>query len=103
MKKLIVVAVLLFGIANYAQEKNTHPKKAEMEQMTPAQRKEFKDLVESLGGTVCGSISKKTTLILLGENAGPNKIEAIDNLKSSQNFKIFTNENIQEFFDLIKK
>ena len=66
-------------------------------------RKEFKDLVESLGGTVCGSISKKTTLILLGENAGPNKIEAIDNLKSSQNFKIFTNENIQEFFDLIKK
>jgi DNA ligase (NAD+) len=66
-------------------------------------RKEFKDLVESLGGTVCGSISKKTTLILLGENAGPNKIEAIDNLKNSQNFKIFTNENIQEFFDLIKK
>ncbi len=64
-------------------------------------RKDFKDLVENLGGKVCSSISKKTTLILLGENAGPNKIEAIETLKKTTNFKIFTNDNIQDFLDLI--
>lgn len=65
-------------------------------------RKDFKEIVEKLGGTICGSISKKTTIILLGENAGPNKIEAIEKLKNTQHFKIYTNDNIQEFLTLIK-
>lgn len=65
-------------------------------------RKDFKNIVEKLGGTICGSISKKTTIILLGENAGPNKIADIEKLKDTQHFKIYTNDNIQEFLTLIK-
>lgn len=41
MKKLILVAVLLFGITNYAQGKKSDNKKSEMEQMTPEQRNDL--------------------------------------------------------------
>ncbi len=41
MKKLILVAILLCSIANFAQEKKSNNKKNDMEQMTPAQRNDL--------------------------------------------------------------
>ena len=33
-------------------------------------RKEINDLIESLGGKAAGSVSKKTSYVVAGENAG---------------------------------
>lgn len=41
MKNLFVIALILFGLTNYAQEKKSQNPKSEMEQMTPAQRNEL--------------------------------------------------------------
>lgn len=46
-------------------------------------REDFKRRVVSLGGKICSSITKKTTLVLMGDNAGPKKVSAIDGLKSA--------------------
>ena len=38
--------------------------------MTRFSRKEINELIESLGGKAAGSVSKKTSLVVAGENAG---------------------------------
>lgn len=38
-------------------------------------REEYKDLIEKNGGKNSGSISKKTTFVLAGDNMGPSKLE----------------------------
>ena len=43
-------------------------------------RDEYKDMIEKNGGKHVGSISKKTTFILAGENMGPSKLEKAQKL-----------------------
>ena len=43
-------------------------------------RDEYKDLIERHGGKNVGSISKKTTAVLAGENMGPSKLEKAQKL-----------------------
>ena len=43
-------------------------------------RDEYKDMIEKNGGKNVGSISKKTTFILAGENMGPSKLEKAQKL-----------------------
>ena len=43
-------------------------------------RDEYKALIENNGGKNVGSISKKTTFILAGENMGPSKLEKAQSL-----------------------
>lgn len=43
-------------------------------------RDEYKELIEKNGGKNVGSISKKTSFILAGENMGPSKLEKADKL-----------------------
>ena len=57
-------------------------------------RDEYKDIIEKHGGKNVGSISKKTSFILAGENMGPSKLEKAQKL----GIKIM-NEN--EFLSLI--
>ena len=38
-------------------------------------RDEYKEMIEKNGGKNVGSISKKTSFILAGENMGPSKLE----------------------------
>ena len=57
-------------------------------------RDEYKDIIEKHGGKNVGSISKKTSFILAGENMGPSKLEKVQKL----GIKIM-NEN--EFLSLI--
>ena len=43
-------------------------------------REEYKELIESEGGKNAGSISKKTSFVLAGENMGPSKLEKCKDL-----------------------
>ena len=43
-------------------------------------REEYKILIEAHGGKNVGSISKKTSFILAGENMGPSKLEKASKL-----------------------
>ena len=43
-------------------------------------RDEYKDIIESQGGKNSGSISKKTSFVLAGENMGPSKLEKCQKL-----------------------
>ena len=43
-------------------------------------RDEYKELIEKHGGKNVGSISKKTSFILAGENMGPSKLEKAEKL-----------------------
>lgn len=43
-------------------------------------RDEYKNLIEKNGGKNVGSISKKTSFILAGENMGPSKLEKAQKL-----------------------
>lgn len=43
-------------------------------------RDEYKDIIEKHGGKNVGSISKKTSFILAGENMGPSKLEKAQKL-----------------------
>ena len=47
--------------------------------LTRFSRKEINELIESLGGKAAGSVSKKTSLVVAGENAGskPKKAEEL--------------------------
>lgn len=58
-------------------------------------RDEYKDIIEKHGGKNVGSISKKTSFILAGENMGPSKLEKAQKL----GIRIM-NEN--EFLELIE-
>ena len=39
-------------------------------------REEIAEIIESLGGNVSGSVSKKTDIVLVGENAGSKETKA---------------------------
>ncbi len=43
-------------------------------------REEYKEMIEKNGGKNSGSISKKTTFVLAGENMGPAKLEKANSL-----------------------
>jgi DNA ligase (NAD+) len=43
-------------------------------------RDEYKQLIEQNGGKNVGSISKKTSFILAGENMGPSKLQKAESL-----------------------
>lgn len=43
-------------------------------------RDEYKELIEKNGGKNVGSISKKTSFILAGDNMGPSKLEKAEKL-----------------------
>lgn len=62
---------------------------------TQHSRDEYKAIIEKNGGKNVGSISKKTTFILAGENMGPAKLEKAEKL----GIKIMGEE---EFLELIK-
>lgn len=62
--------------------------------LEPYTRKKIEELVVAHGGKLTKSISKSTTLIIVGENPGPEKIEKAKNL----NIKTL---NQQEFLNLI--
>ena len=47
--------------------------------MTQLTRNEAKEKIEALGGTVAGSVSKKTDLVIAGEDAG-SKLEKATSL-----------------------
>ena len=66
-------------------------------------RNDFKEMVVANGGKVCSGISKKTNLVLMGDGAGPSKVEAIENLKNA-GFKIdvYTPATLSDFLDLLK-
>ena len=62
----------------------------------------FKDMVVSNGGTICSSITKKCNLVLLGDNAGPKKVKAIDEFqKAGQHIDVYTPETLDEFLKLM--
>ena len=43
-------------------------------------RDEYKEMIENNGGKNVGSVSKKTSFILAGENMGPSKLEKAQKL-----------------------
>lgn len=48
---------------------------------TPARRNELKTIIEKHGGKISSSISKSTEYLLVGENAGPEKLKEAEKLK----------------------
>jgi DNA ligase (NAD+) len=58
-------------------------------------RDEYKTLIEANGGKNVGSVSKKTSFILAGENMGPEKLKKAENL----GIKLMSEE---EFLEMIK-
>lgn len=67
------------------------------------ERDVFKDMVAKNGGKICSGITKKTTLVLLGDNAGPKKVTAINDLKAAgYNIKVYTPDTLDEFLDRLK-
>ena len=66
-------------------------------------REVFKDMVVANGGTICSSITKKCNVVLMGDNAGPSKVQKIDQLKrAGQDITVYTPETLQQFLDLLK-
>lgn len=63
----------------------------------------FKEMVVANGGTVCGSITKKCNVVLMGDGAGPAKVKKIDELrKAGQEIDVYTPETLNEFMELLK-
>lgn len=63
----------------------------------------FKNMVTENGGTICGSITKKCNLVLMGDGAGPAKKAAIEKLtRAGQKIDVYTPETLQQFLDLLK-
>jgi DNA ligase (NAD+) len=62
----------------------------------------FKDMVVTNGGTICSSITRKCNLVLLGDNAGPKKVKAIDEFqKAGQHIDVYTPDTLDEFLKLL--
>ena len=62
----------------------------------------FKDMVTANGGTICSSITKKCNVVLMGDNAGPSKIQKIKELQAAgQQIEVYTPETLQKFLDLL--
>ncbi|XP_076348175.1 germ line transcription factor 1 [Tachypleus tridentatus] len=59
------------------------------------ERDQVKELVEKYGGKLTQSVSRKTTYLLIGRDAGPAKLEKAENLGTKQ-------INEDEFLELIK-
>jgi len=63
----------------------------------------FKDMVVANGGTVCSSITKKCNVVLMGDNAGPSKVQKIKDLTAAgQHIDVYTPETLDQFLDLLK-
>lgn len=70
---------------------------------TALERDKFKELVVANGGTICSGISKKTNIVLLGDNAGPKKVAAINDLKASGvHIDVYTPSTLQDFLKLME-
>lgn len=66
------------------------------------ERDVFKEMVVANGGKICSSITKKTNLVLLGDGAGPKKVQAIKELQASgQKIDVITPDELQKFLDMI--
>ena len=66
-------------------------------------RDDFKNLVESNGGKICSSITKQCNIVLMGDNAGPAKIQKIEKLKAAgQQIAVYTPETLNEFLTLLQ-
>ena len=62
----------------------------------------FKDMVTANGGTICSSITKKCNVVLMGDNAGPSKIQKIKELQAAgQQIEVYTPETLQKFLDIL--
>ena len=63
-------------------------------------RSYYQDLIESAGGKVAGSVSKKTDVILVGEDAGSKETKARQLVAAGANILILDNEDsISKFFN----
>ncbi len=62
---------------------------------TKHSRDEYKEMIENNGGTNTGSISKKTSYILAGENMGPEKLKKAESL----NIKIINEDAFLEMIN----
>lgn len=63
----------------------------------------FKQIVKENCGKLSNGINHRTNLVLLGDNAGPKKVKAIEELKKSgKKIRIFTPDTLDQFFEFIK-
>lgn len=66
-------------------------------------RDDFKNMVEANGGKICSSITKECNIVLMGDNAGPAKIQKIEKLKAAgQQIAVYTPATLDEFLTLVK-
>lgn len=64
-------------------------------------RNYYQDIIESNGGKVSGSVSKKTNVVLIGESAGSKETKARKLVNDGVDIKILdTEEKIKEFLEL---
>lgn len=62
----------------------------------------FKDMVVANGGTICSSITKKCNVVLMGDGAGPSKVQKIEQLqKAGQQIDVYTPETLGKFLALL--
>ena len=62
----------------------------------------FKDMVVANGGTICSSITKKCNVVLMGEGAGPSKVQKIKELQAAgQRIDVYTPETLGKFLELL--
>ena len=67
------------------------------------ERDTFKEMVIKNGGKICSGISKNTTIVLMGDGAGPKKVQAIEDLKAKGfRIRVFTPETLDEFMKLVE-
>lgn len=61
----------------------------------------FKDMVTTNGGTICSSITKKCNVVLMGDGAGPSKVQKIHDLQAAgQKIEVYTPETLDKFLAL---
>lgn len=66
------------------------------------EREVFKEMVTANGGTICSSITKKCNLVLMGDGAGPSKVQKIDELRrAGQLIDVYTPETLDKFLALL--
>ncbi len=98
----VIEKIRAAGVNMESKKKAVHQGELKLEGMTfvltgtltSYSRKEAKDIVEGLGGKVTGSVSKKTSYVLAGENPG-SKLDKANKL----GVKVITED---EFDDMIK-
>ena len=67
------------------------------------ERDAFKEMVVKNGGKICSGISKNTTIVLMGDGAGPKKVQAIDDLRAKGfQIKVYTPDTLGEFLKLVE-